>query len=123
MAVMTTNLAELKKMVSEKQGDFQPAKKWDYAPMFVPVQTEGRPVLRVERRQDFMDRSLGQWKTKIVARVGGIALGVAALALLAFNVFLAAGAALAAGWVYGAYKRESFFFDIVNKRREVLEGT
>ena len=123
MAVVETNLSGLKKMVSEKRESFGPAGKWTYSPMFVPVATEGRPVLNVMRRQDFMDRSLGQWRTKIVARIGGIVLGVAALALLAYNVVLAAAAALAAGWVYGLYKRESFFFDYVNKRREIMEGT
>ncbi|MFH0836427.1 MAG: hypothetical protein V1834_04675 [Candidatus Micrarchaeota archaeon] len=94
-----------------------------HAPMFLPVDTDGSTVVNVTTRQSFLNHEIGNWKTIHLTRMGGIVLGIAALILYGYNVYLAAVAALAAGYLVGIYARKSFFFYKVLARRELLEGT
>ena len=98
-------------------------KQWNYSPVWVPVLTDGKAVVNVITRQEFMDKQLGDWRLIQITRVGAILLGVAALYFLGSNVLVAAALGLAAGWAWGLYVRTNYFFETVNKSREILEST
>lgn len=98
-------------------------REWTYSPVWLPVQTEGRGVMKVSTRQEFMNMELGNWRLIQVSRVAAIVLGVAALYALSWSVLVSAALALLAGWSWGVYARKTFFFEKVNRNREILEGT
>ncbi|HIH20299.1 hypothetical protein J4220_00425 [Candidatus Micrarchaeota archaeon] len=98
-------------------------REWTYSPVWLPVQTEGRGVMKVSTRQEFMNMELGNWRLIQVSRVAAIVLGVGALYALTWSILVSAALALLAGWSWGVYARKAFFFERVNRNREILEGT
>ncbi|HIH20487.1 TPA: hypothetical protein HA244_04430 [Candidatus Micrarchaeota archaeon] len=94
-----------------------------YSTVWMPVQTEGKAVVKVQTRQGYLDKQLKDWRTIQLSRVVAIALGIAALFFLSFNAFVSAALGLAAGWFWGSYAKTAFFFEEVNRKREILEGT
>ncbi|MFH1056533.1 MAG: hypothetical protein V1717_01915 [Candidatus Micrarchaeota archaeon] len=98
-------------------------KQWTYTPVWLPVQTEGKPVVKVSTRQDFLGVQLGEWRAIQISRAAAVALGIGALYFLSSNILISAGLGLSAGWAWGTYAKKAFFFEFVNKRREILEGT
>jgi hypothetical protein len=79
--------------------------------------------MNVINSQTFMDYELGNWRTIQVTRVAAIVFGVGALYFITSNLLFSAALALAAGWAWGIYTKKAFFFENINKRREILEGT
>ena len=116
-----TSLQGLKK-TNVSSGETQP-QQWNYSSVWLPVQTEGKSVMSVTNRQSFMDRELGNWRTIQVSRVAAILFGVGALYFLPSNLLFSAALALAAGWAWGLYTKKAFFFEKINRKREILEGT
>ncbi|PIO06515.1 hypothetical protein COT29_00730 [Candidatus Micrarchaeota archaeon CG08_land_8_20_14_0_20_59_11] len=121
MAALKVTLEELRDTV--RTNPPSPQKEWTYAPIFTPVDTEGKAVMKVIPRQDFMNENLGTWRMKHIGRFGGIACGILALVALQYSILLSAGLAIAAGWLYGTYKQKSFWFDTIMRKRDLLEGT
>ena len=121
MAALKVTLEELRDTV--RTNPPSKTEELTYSPVFTPVNTEGKAVMKVIPRQDFMNENLGTWRMKHIGRFGGIACGIVALVALQYNVLLSAVLAIAAGWLYGMYKYKSFWFDIVMRKRDLLEGT
>ncbi len=116
-----TDLRGLKGMV--KSDSSGAAHEWTYSPVWLPVQTEGRGVIKVSTRQEYMDFELGNWRMIQITRVAAIVLGVTALYFLTWSVLVSGVFALLAGWAWGVYARKAFFFENINRKREILEGT
>jgi len=121
MAAVKVTLEELRDTV--RTNPPSKTEELTYSPVFTPVNTEGKAVMKVIPRQDFMNENLQSWRMKHLGRFGGIACGIVALVALQYNVLLSAVLAIAAGWLYGMYKYKSFWFDIVMRKRDLLEGT
>lgn len=119
--LVKTDLKGLKQVQPQAGGS--PRKEWTYSPVWLPVQTEGKGVMKVSTRQEYMDLELGNWRTIQITRVAAIVVGVAALYALSWSVVVAGILALLAGWSWGVYARKAFFFENVNRKREILEGT
>ena len=110
--------------IGQKQGNSEsPSKQWTYSTVWLPVQTEGKAVVNVSTRQEFMDKQLKDWRFIQISRVGAIVLGVGALYFLSSSILVSGALGLAAGWLWGNYVRTAFFFEYVNRSREILEGT
>ncbi|OIO26918.1 hypothetical protein COX85_03795 [Candidatus Micrarchaeota archaeon CG_4_10_14_0_2_um_filter_55_9] len=123
MSVQQTDLGGLKAFVGSHQESFSQPKQWDYAPVFMPVSTEGKPVVKVTTRLDFLKGQIGQWREVKICYFLSFGLGALALILLSVNVLLGVAFGLAAGWFYGQYVRDDFFIMQINKKRPLLEGT
>ena len=119
--LVKTDLSALKGM--GKQHSEEHKKDWAYSTVWMPVQTEGKSVVNVQTRQEFLDKQLKDWRTIQISRVAAIILGVAALFFLGFNAIVSAALGLAAGWFWGQYAKTAFYFEEVNRKREILEGT
>lgn len=119
--IVKTDLQGLKKIAPKK--DSHSSEQFTYSPVWLPVQTEGRGVMKVSTRQEYMSTELNNWRTIQISRVAAVILGVAAVYFLTWNVVIAAIVALMAGWAWGVYARKAYFFEKVNKGREILEGT
>ena len=98
-------------------------KDWTYSTVWMPVQTEGRSVVKVQTRQEYIDKQLKDWRTIQISRVIALGLGIGALFFLSFNAFVSAALGLGAGWFWGDYVKTAFYFEEVNRKREILEGT
>ena len=98
-------------------------KQWNYSTVWLPVQTEGNPVMKVSTRQEYMDDQLKNWRTIQISRVGAIIVGIGALYFLTSSIWVSAMLAGIAGWAWGNYVKLAYFFEHVNRQREILEGT
>src|SRR3989338_830240 len=95
---------------------------FDQTTMFVPVATEGKPVINVTKRQDFMDTSLATWREFHFYRAAAIMGGVLSVILLFSNVFLSAAVAMGAAWSYGEFLKKDFTINVLYKQRYLLES-
>lgn len=121
--VVKTDLRGLRQMAAHETRGGQKQPSFTYSPVWLPVQTEGNAVVKVTTRQEYLDGQLGQWRTIQLTRVAAIVLGVGALYALTWNILASAALAILAGWAWGVYARNAFFFEEVNRKREILEGT
>ncbi|MEM4254848.1 MAG: hypothetical protein QXR53_00765 [Candidatus Norongarragalinales archaeon] len=119
--IVKTDLQGLKGMA--KGNSHASGHEWTYSPVWLPVQTEGKGVMKVSTRQEYMDFELGNWRLIQISRVAAVVLGVGALYALGWSILVSGVLALMAGWAWGVYARKAFFFNEVNKKREILEGT
>jgi|GEM_PF-1909307 len=127
MSIRQTNLGELTEFVHGNKASFgfTPAKQqeFEYSPMFMPVSTEGKPVLKVQTREKFLKDAVKSWRSQKIGYALGIAFGIAALLLLSVNWLFAVAAGAAAGWFYGGYVSVTFYFENLMKKRPILEAT
>ncbi len=100
-----------------------PKRAWNSVPMFVPTDTHGHAVLHVKRRQDVLNDWISLWKEWQVTKAASIFLAIMSLVLIPRNVFVAGVFALAAGYAYGRYAWQDFFFNNNWKKRMILEAT
>ena len=120
---MKTDLQGLKKIAETHGSSESPPKQWNYSTVWLPVQTEGKAVVNVITRQEYMDKQLKDWRLIQITRVGAIILGIGALFFLVSNILVSVVLGLGAGWFWGNYVKTAFFFEHVNRKREILEGT
>lgn len=126
MAIVQTNLEDLHSLVTENPKSFgykEQPKQWSYSPMFMPVSTEGKPVVQVTTRLEFLKRQIKDWRNMKISYFLAFGLGAAALWLLSVNPLFAVAAGAAAGWFYGGYVMTEFFLVKIGKKRPLLEGT
>lgn len=120
--MVKTDLRGLKGM-SPKIKAVTSTPSFTYSPVWLPVQTEGNAVVKVTTRQEYLSGQLGDWRTIQLTRVATIIFGIAALYFLSVNIFVSAALGVLAGWTWGVYTKKAFFFETVNRKREILEGT
>ncbi|NUN11417.1 hypothetical protein HUU53_02120 [Candidatus Micrarchaeota archaeon] len=124
--MVKTSLNGLKHMAHELKHDHDDhGHKQDYAytPMLMPAQTEGKPVMKITTRQDYLDKTVGLWRRIQVNKGLGLILGVASLFLLSISPLFAGACAVLAGWIWGDYVTGKFYLYQVDGKRELLEGT
>lgn len=121
MARATIN--EVRGMVSSGAFSVKQEKKFDYTPLFLPVATEGKPVMKVTARHDFINNSLKEWRLFHITRTIAVVSAIGALVLLPINAFASAGAGIIAGWFYGEHLKKNFFINKMLKQRDMLEST
>ncbi len=92
-------------------------------PMFLPTRTFGHNMASVVTRQKFLDTNISWWLRWRTTKVAAIAVGVLAVVLIPINVYLAAGAGLGAGWLYGQYIWSNFYVTQLLGKRRLLEST
>ena len=121
-----TNLAGLKSFVGSNSASFIPAKEQEgfiYNPMFMPVSTQGKPVIKVETRGGFLNGMIGNWRELKASYFLTFLLGALALFLLNYNAVLAVIAAAGGGWFFGIYTKWDFVMNKIMKKRTLLEAT
>ncbi|MDP2717511.1 MAG: hypothetical protein Q8P02_02090, partial [Candidatus Micrarchaeota archaeon] len=85
--------------------------------------TEGKAVIMVQRRQEFLTKAITDWREFHGYRAASIAAGIAAVLLLFSNIYLSAAAAMAAAWMYGEFLKKDFTINQLMKKRYLLEST
>jgi len=126
MPAKVKNLGELKSLVQAHKDDFSapaPAEGYNYSPMFLPIDTQGKIPIQISTRGDFLKKGVNMWKQMNLGLVMAIAGGVFALVLLAFNPVLAAFMGGASGYFYGLHFRQKLYYYDIYKKRPVLEST
>lgn len=128
MAIRQTNLAGLKSYVGSNSANFDiptgnKEESFNYNPMFMPVSTQGKPVMKVETRGGFLNGMVGMWRQLKASYFLTFLLGAMALLLLNYNVILAVITAAGAGWFFGTYTKWDFVMNKIMKKRTILEGT
>ncbi len=109
---------------TENSGNASSASGWRKTQMFLPVASEGKPVIKVTTRQEFLNNNISAWRAWQLTRVGAALAGAGAIWLFFANQpWLAGGAALLAGWWYGEHVRRGFYITKLLKKRYLLEGT
>ena len=121
-----TTLNELKQM--QASGTLKPAEgshgsNFTPVPMFLPTRTFGHSVATVTTRQKFMDTNIGWWLRWRVSRVAAAALAILTIILIPSNIWFAAVAAIAAGWMYGQHVWSQFYVTQLLGKRRLLETT
>lgn len=90
-------------------------------PMFVPSEMKpGDGVLQVTTRQNFVTEGINVWIDWHKYRMLAIFAGVGSLLLLSVHLWLAAGAALLAGWLYSMHLRVAHRIQLQLKTRRLL---
>lgn len=122
---MATTVGSNEVRLGELQGAFKPSppvpqKHWNHMPMFLPTMTQGREIVSITTRKKFLDAEIGTWRMWHMYRAAAVALGVLALLLLQYSVFLAAFAGAAAGYTYGGLWKEKDHSITILKRRDLL---
>ncbi len=120
---MTLLVSELKKLNIGKEKKEQPKPADDVVvmPTFVPARMKpGEGVLEVTTRQRFLNDGYATWINWHATRVLAILFAVAALFLLAINLWVAAGAGIAAGYFYSDHARTARKISIMYTRRRLL---
>ena len=126
MAVKQTNLAGLKSYIGSNSDNFEPTtkkKSYNYNPMFMPVSTQGKPVMKVQTRSGFLGGMISMWRQLKASYFLTFLLGAMALFLLNYNAILAAISAAGSGWFFGTYTKWDFVMNKIMKKRTILEGT
>jgi hypothetical protein len=100
-----------------------PQRSWNSIPMFVPTDTHGHAILHVKRRQDVLNDWIGLWKEWQVTKAAAVFLVLMSFVLIPRNVYVAGAFALAAGYSYGRYLWQDYFFTKDWKKRMLLEAT
>lgn len=103
--------------------DAAPKRAWNSIPMFVPTDTHGHAVLHVKRRQDVLNDWIGLYKEWQVTKAASMFLALMAIILIPRNVFVAGAFGLAAGFAYGRYVWQDYYFSNNWKKRLLLEAT
>ncbi|MBI5226593.1 hypothetical protein HY994_05165 [Candidatus Micrarchaeota archaeon] len=128
MAHEFRNINEMKQYVSANKahftGEHGPGKKeFDQTTMFIPVATEGKAVINVQNRQNFLTTGISNWRLYHFYRAASIMGAVATVWLLFINPLLSAAAGMAAAWSYGEYLKKDFTVNHIYKTRYMLEST
>ena len=90
-------------------------------PMFVPTQMKpGDGVLEVTTRQKFVNEGINVWIEWHSNRVLAIISAVAALLLISVHLWLAAGAAVLAGYFYSMHLKVAHRIKLFYKTRRML---
>ena len=119
---------ELKQHVSANKAQFTgehgPGKKeYDQTTMFIPVATEGKAVINVQNRQNFLTTGISNWRLYHFYRAASIMGALAAVWLIFINPYLSAAAGMAAAWSYGEDLKKDFTVNHIYKTRYLLETT
>jgi len=122
------SLQRVKQVVDAERDRFSASNgensNWRKTQMFLPVASEGKPVIKVTTRQDFLNTNISVWRSWQLSRVGAALAGAGAIWLFfSGQPIIAGGAALAAGWLYGQHVRLNFYVTKLLKKRYLLEGT
>ena len=127
MATVKVDLNGLKETVGHNRAAFSSGtatqQKFEAFPMFLPVATQGKEVMRVTTRQDFISYNIGEWRLFHLTRAGAAMAGIGALWLFPINVYASAAAGVAAGWLYGEHLKKNFYLNQLLKKRDLLEST
>lgn len=123
------NAAQIKKWVSADKAKFggtassQGGRDFDQTTMFVPVATEGKAVINVTKRQDFLTTGIGTWREYHFFRAAAISGAILSVFLLFTNPLFSAAIAMGAAWSYGEYLKKDFTVNKLYKTRYLLEST
>lgn len=123
------NASQIKKLVSEDKAKFgghghsHGGPDFDQSTMFVPVATEGKAVINVTKRQDFLTTGIGTWREYHFFRAAAISGAILSVFVLFTNPLLSAAIAMGAAWSYGEYLKKDFTVNQLYKRRYLLEST
>jgi hypothetical protein len=124
---MTYNAQSIKHAVAAEKskftGEYARPQEFEQTTMFTPTATEGKAVITVQRRQDFLTKAITDWREYHGYRAASIAAGIAAVLLLFSNIYLSVAAAMAAAWAYGEYLKKDFIVNQLMKKRYLLEST
>ncbi len=120
------NANQIKQVVSANKGKFvghAGPREFDQTTMFVPVATEGKAVINVQRRQEFLNTAIGTWREFHFYRAASAIGAITAVWLLFINPFISAASAVAAAWSYGEFLKKDFTLNNIYKKRHLLEST
>ena len=119
------SIAELKELKASggfhEAGDGAHGQSYRFTPvpMFLPTRTFGHHMASVVTRQNFIDSNIGWWIKWRTTKLAAFALGILAVVLVPSNIFLAAAAGLAAGWMYGQYNWSNFYVTQLDRKSVV----
>lgn len=116
-------ISQIKGMVAERKAGQPQERKFDYHQLFLPVATEGKPVMKVTARHDFINGNLKIWREFHINRAATVAAAIGVILLLPISVYASAASAIGAGWFYGEYLKKNFHINKMLKARYMLEST
>ncbi len=122
------NSQQIKQVVAANKAKFtgehgHGPKEYDQTTMFIPVATEGKAVINVQNRQNFLTTGISNWRLYHFYRAAAIMGALAAVWLLFTNAYLSAAAGMASAWSYGEFLKKDFMVNHIYKTRYLLEST
>ncbi|MBI4360942.1 hypothetical protein HY572_04195 [Candidatus Micrarchaeota archaeon] len=123
---MTHNAQSIKQVVAADKAKFigkTSDPEFEQTTMFTPVATEGKPVINVQRRQEFLTKGITDWREFHGYRALSVAGGIATVLFLFSNPLLAAVSGMGAAWSYGEFLKKDFYINQLYKKRYLLEST
>ncbi|MBI5036755.1 hypothetical protein HZC09_05420 [Candidatus Micrarchaeota archaeon] len=91
--------------------------------MFMPVATEGKPVIKSTRRKEFLDEGIDMWRKFHLYRALTVVGLLGAILFLFKNPYISVASGVGAAWAYGEYVVKDFRLNQLYKKRTILEGT